>query len=288
MLVSLNDVLNYASEQEIAIGAFNTPNLESLCAVIEAAEELRLPVIVQHAQCHEELIPLDAIGFIMVEYAKKASVPICVHLDHGESVEYLKKALDIGFTSVMYDGSTLSYEANLAATGEAARLARTYGASIEAELGSMGKRESGNGILGEADDSKIYTDPYMAKEFVARTGIDAIACSFGTTHGIYLSEPKLNFDIVREVRKQTNGLPIVMHGGSGVSKEDFRKSIDAGVRKINYFTYMDKAGGSAAEKYIQLLEEGKPVFYSDIRAEAAKAMKQDVSRAMKIFAMVDG
>ena len=124
----------------------------------------------------------------------------------------------------------------------------------------------------------LLHDPDMAKEFVEQTGIDALACSFGTTHGIYLTEPKLNFDIVSGVREKTEGVPVVMHGGSGVSKEDFHKAIKAGVRKINYFTYMDKTGGTATEEYVESVEKGKPVFYSSARAAAFAAMKENEKR----------
>lgn len=285
MLVTLNEVLAIAEEKKIAIGAFNTPNLEALCAVIESAEEIGVPVIVQHCQEHEALIPLDIIGPIMIDRAKKASVPVCVHLDHGEDLDYLKRALDMGFTSIMYDGSVSSYEDNVAVTCEAVKLAKTYHANVEAEIGCMGRREFGGGNPNETDDNKIYTDPDLAKEFVEKTGIDALACSFGTTHGIYLTEPKLNFDIVSDVREKTNGIPVVMHGGSGVSKEDFQTAIKRGVRKVNYFTYMDKAGGSAGEAYVKSVEEGKPVFYSSIRAAALKAMKENVTEAIEIFSM---
>lgn len=287
MLVTLNDVMMLAEQQGIAIGAFNTPNLEALRAAIESAEELERPVIVQHCQMHEELISLDIIGPIMLDYAARASVPVCVHLDHGEDLDYLKRALDMGFTSVMYDGSVHPYEENLATTKRAVELAEKYGANVEAELGSMGKREFGSGKPGEEDNQKIYTDPDMAKEFVEQTGIDALACSFGTTHGIYLTEPKLNFDIVSGVREKTEGVPVVMHGGSGVSKEDFHKAIKAGVRKINYFTYMDKAGGTATEEYVESVEKGKPVFYSSARAAAFAAMKENVKEAIKTFSMID-
>ena len=199
----------------------NTPNLESLIAIISAAEELDVPVIIQFAQCHEPWIPVSVIGPIMVEHAKKASVPVCVHLDHGETLEYLQQALEIGFTGIMYDGSVLSYEENLANTKRAVEMAAKYNCSVEAELGSMGKRESGAGDgSGEEDDTKIYTDPVQAKQFVEETKIDALACSFGTTHGIYLAKPQLDFDVVKNVRAQTGNIPVVMHGGSGVSKED--------------------------------------------------------------------
>ena len=288
MLVTLNEVMKIAEEREIAIGSFNTPNLESLEAIIRAAEELDLPVIIQFAQCHEPWIPLSLIGPIMVEAAKKAAVPVCVHLDHGETLEYLQQALDIGFTGIMYDGSTLSYEENLANTKQAVAMAKKTGASVEAELGSMGRRESGAGDdTGADDETKIYTDPDQAAVFVKETGIDALACSFGTTHGIYLAEPKLDFDVVKNVRAKTDQIPVVMHGGSGVSREDYKKAIKAGTRKINYFTYMDKAGGNAAAAYVENVKDGEPLFFSSIYQAARDAMKENVKEAMKMFALMD-
>ena len=288
MLVTLNEVMKIAEEREIAIGSFNTPNLESLEAIISAAEELDLPVIIQFAQCHEPWIPLSLIGPIMVEAAKKAAVPVCVHLDHGETLEYLQQALDIGFTGIMYDGSTLSYEENLANTKQAVAMAKKTGASVEAELGSMGRRESGAGDdTGADDETKIYTDPDQAAVFVKETGIDALACSFGTTHGIYLAEPKLDFDVVKNVRAKTDQIPVVMHGGSGVSREDYKKAIKAGTRKINYFTYMDKAGGNAAAAYVESVKDGEPLFFSSVFMAAREAMKENVKEAMKMFALMD-
>lgn len=286
MLVTLNEVMRIAEEKKIAVGSFNTPNLESLQTVIGAAEELDLPVIIQFAQCHEPWIPLKLIGPIMVEAAKKSTVPVCVHLDHGETLEYLEKALEIGFTGIMYDGSVLPYGENLENTRKAVAMAAKTGASVEAELGSMGKRESGTGDSGgETDETKIYTDPQQAKEFVDASGIDALACSFGTTHGIYLTTPKLDFDVVKNVRALTGDIPIVMHGGSGVSREDYYKAIQAGVRKINYFTYMDKSGGNAAAEYLKSLNADEPVFFSSISMTARDAMKENVKAAIKMFAM---
>lgn len=280
--------MKLAEEKRIAVGSFNTPNLESLQAVIGAAEELKLPVIIQFAQCHEPWIPLELIGPIMVETAKKSAVPVCVHLDHGETLEYLEKALQIGFTGIMYDGSVLPYEENLANTKKAVAVAGKTGASVEAELGSMGKRESGAGDTDSGeDDTKIYTDPQKAKEFVDASGIDALACSFGTTHGIYLTTPKLDFDVVKNVRALTNDIPVVMHGGSGVSREDYHKAIQAGVRKINYFTYMDKSGGNAAAEYLKSLNAEEPVFFSSVSMAARDAMKENVKAAMKMFALMD-
>ncbi len=289
MLVTLAEIMKIAEERKIAAGSFNASGLEAVEAEIAAAGELNLPIIIQFAQCHESWVPLSTIGPIMIDMAKKASIPVCVHLDHGETLEYLQQALEIGFTGIMYDGSVLPYEENLANTKKAVEMAGKYGASVEAELGSMGRRESGAGNdgAGTDDDTKIYTDPELAAAFVAETGIDALACSFGTTHGIYLTEPRLDFDVVRNVRMKTNNIPIVMHGGSGVSREDYRKAVESGVRKINYFTYMDKAGGATAADYIRGLKDGEPVFFSSVYMAAREAMKENVKSAMKVFAGLD-
>ena len=288
MLVTMKEILKIAEEKEIAIGAFNAANLESLTAEVEAAEALKLPVIIQFAQCHEPWIPIDVIGPIMLTAAKSAKVPICIHLDHGETLEYVQKALDLGFTSVMYDGSTLEYDENLGNTKKAVELAKTKGAGVEAELGSMGVRESGAGDgSGNEDATKIYTDPELAADFVRDTGIDALACSFGTTHGIYLTEPRLDFDVVKNVRAKTGNIPVVMHGGSGVSKEDYHKAIKAGVRKINYFTYMDKAGGAAIVKYLEEKKDDTPVFFSTLSMCGRDAMRENVTGAMKMFAFME-
>lgn len=288
MLVTLKEILAIAEEKKIAVGAFNAAGLESLQAEILAAEELDLPVVVQFAQCHECYNHIEEIGPVMIQYAKAAKVPVCVHLDHGEDLEYVQKALELGFTGVMYDGSTLPYEENVENTKKAVALAAKYGAGVEAELGCMGRRESGAGDgSGNDDETKIYTDPVQAKAFVAETGIDALACSFGTTHGIYLTKPQLDFTVVENVRKQTNDIPVVMHGGSGVSKEDFHAAVEAGVRKVNYFTYMDKAAGEAMKAYLEDLAEGKPAFFTDATVRVREAMKQDVMKAMKTFARLD-
>ena len=284
MLVTLNETLKIADEKKIALGGFNITNLESLRSVLGAAEKLQLPVALMFAQIHAHMIPLSLIGPVIVRCAEEAAVPVTAHLDHGADLEYLKQALDMGFTSIMYDGSQLPYEENLENTRKAVELAAKYGASVEAELGTMGKREAGDGSSGGENNKKIYTDPELAVQFIKESGIDALACSFGTTHGIYLTKPKLDLDIVRRIRALTNGFPIVMHGGSGVSAEDYRRCIAAGVRKINYFTYMDKAGGSAAKAFACSVDEGKPVFFSDVINAAQEAMEADVEKTMRVFA----
>lgn len=304
MLVTLSEIMELVEARKCAVGSFNTPNLESIMAVIGAAEELDVPVIIMHAEVHEAMMPIDIIGPIMVERAKAAKVPVCVHLDHGENLSYLVKALNLGFTSVMFDGSALSYEENVANTRLAVKFAHAKGASVEAEIGVMGKRELGPGHEKIEDQPEaIYTDPDMAARFVKETGIDALACSFGTAHGIYLTQPKLDMSVLEKVKQRVN-IPIVMHGGSGVSEEDYRKVIARGVRKINYYTYMAKAGGSGVEEkltfqtmpinhkgrnfkmYYLLQEEGKeiPVYYHDIVDWGVKAMKNNALEAMRVFA----
>lgn len=272
MLVTLKTILKIAEAKKCAIGSFNTPNLESLKAVIGAAEELNQPVILMHAQIHEEmgLCNMEEIAPIMLFMADRATVPVCVHLDHGTDLDYVKKGLDLGFTSVMYDGSTLPDELNFANTAIAVEMAGKTGASVEAEIGSMGARESG-----AAGGESIYTSPQAAKKFSEETGIDALACAFGTAHGIYLKEPKLDFARLDEIHKMTD-VPLVMHGGSGVSHEDYRKVIALGVRKINYYTYMAKAGAEA------ISQKSYTQFHDAVR-DAIAAMKADVEGAMKVF-----
>lgn len=270
MLCTLKEILKI--DEKSAVGSFNTPNMTSLEAVIEAAESLKKPVIIMHAQVHEEmgLCKMENITPLMLAYAKNASVPVCVHLDHGTDIDYVKRGLALGFTSVMYDGSTISEAENIKNTKEIVAEAKKYGASVEAEIGSMGSREGGG-----SDDTSIYTDPEAAKRFVEATGIDALACAFGTAHGFYKSKPRLDFERLSTIRSMTD-IPIVMHGGSGVSEEDYREVIKRGVSKINYYTYMAKAGADAIsnKEYSQ---------FHDALADAKKAMSENVKNAIRIF-----
>lgn len=282
MLITMKAILELAEAKNIAIGAFNITSLEGIQAVLQASEELNQPVILQFAPVHEAIIPMTVIGPIMLLMAERASVPVAVHLDHGDDLNVLKKALDMGFTSVMYDGSALSFEENAANTRIAVEMAGIYGASVEAEIGAMGRQEFssiGEGEEGEATEG-CYTDPEQAERFVKTTGVDALACSFGTVHGLYLTEPKLDFDRISQIKSRI-GLPIVMHGGSGVSDQDFRKCINNGVRKINYYTYLAKAGGMHVKE--KAMESEGYVYYHDVTLWAIDAMKKDVLHTIKVF-----
>lgn len=276
MLFNLKEILSLAEKKKNAIGAFNTPNLECVNAVIDAAERLNVPVIISHAELHEEISPLVRIGPVMVQAAQAAKIPVCVHLDHCETLDYMQKALDLGFTGVMYDGSSLPFDKNLANTIEAVTIAKSYNCGVEAELGALASRE------GDATrvSAPIYTDPNEAVIFCRETGIDALAPSFGTAHGIYISKPVLDLERVKVIAEKT-GLPLVMHGGSGVSPEDYRTGIKNGLRKINYYSYMSRAGVNAAK---EILDGQSVTFFHDLAMAAQKAMQDDAEKAMRIFA----
>lgn len=284
MLATLNDIFKMAEEKKIAIGAFNVVNFENILAVLDTAEKLNMPTILAFAQTHEEnkVMDLDTIGPVMVLMAKQAKVPVVVHLDHGINLDYIEKSLKMGFTSIMFDGSALPYDENVEMTKKAVEMAHKYNVSIEAEIGKMaGITLNNEGITENREsDRSNYTDPAEAKDFVEKTGVDCLACSFGTVHGEYFSEPNLDFDLVKELSDAT-GVPIVMHGGSGVSHEDYKKVIANGVRKINYFTYMDKAGGEGASAVCPTK------YFHDIAKAGQDAMQKDVESAMRCFVNMD-
>ncbi len=278
MLASLKEVCAIAEKEHMAVGSFNTPNTESLWAILDAAEALNVPVIIAHAQCHDYAAPLDKIAPLMVTAAKNAKVPVCVHLDHGEDFDYCKRAIAHGFTSVMIDCSTLPYEENVKGTAEVVQYAHERGVDVEAELGALPAREGGAGEAA-ANPEELYTKPELVPDFLARTGADALAIAFGTAHGIYKTKPVLNMDIINKVREKTN-VPLVMHGGSGISHEEYREVIRRGVTKINYYTYMSYAGYAAAKARIEKERAG---FYHDLALDAEKAMYENILTTLKVF-----
>lgn len=279
MLVNLKEILKIAEEEKNAVGMFNATGFDSLQAVIGAAEELNRPVIIAHAEVHNVYNDISFVGPAMIAAAQNAKVPVCVHLDHGTSMQMIYRALRIGFTSVMIDASALAYEENLRLTKEITEISHAMGVSVEAELGRLVTGESGSTEIANAKPEDFYTDPEEAKAFCKATGIDALAIAFGTAHGFYKSQPKLDFGVVEKCAAST-GLPLVMHGGSGVSEEGFRKAIASGIRKINYYSYMSKAGYMAAKEYI---ESGRSNYLHDAEYAAMQAMKEDVKKAIKIF-----
>ena len=280
MLVNLKEILKIAEEEKNAVGMFNATGFDSLQAVVAAAEELNRPVIIAHAEVHNVYNDISMVGPAMVAVAQNAKVPVCVHLDHGTSLDMVYKALRLGFTSVMMDASALPYAENLRLTKMITEMAHSMNVSVEAELGRLITGEAGSGeeMVG-VKAADFYTRPDEAEAFCKATGIDALAIAFGTAHGFYSAQPKLDFDVVKNCAQAT-GVPLVMHGGSGVSEEGFKKAIGNGIRKINYYSYMSKAGYMAAK---EIIESGKTNYLHDVEFAAMQAMKEDVKKAIKIF-----
>ena len=292
MLVSLKELMEDAEKGGYAVGAFNVSNLESLMAIMQAAEETGRGVILNYAEVHAPFLSMEQAALIMLDAAKKAKVPVCVHLDHGSSMESCIQAIRLGFTSVMLDASAEDYETNVRETKEIVRLAHSVGVTVEAELGhifssDMGLAESPKEAetLESFDSAEdVYTDPATAKDFVERTGVDVLAIAFGTTHGIYTKKPKLDLERITKI-KEAIDIPFVMHGGSGLSKEEFQTAIRNGIRKINYYTYMTLAGGRAVKEALDQESPDENVFFHDIPMIAVEAMKENVKEAIQVFGM---
>ena len=272
MLVNLNDVLHDAQKNGYAVGLFNTTDTDMLEAVISAAEEMRSPVIIGTA---EVLLPhgeLKLIAPSIIAAAKRATVPVVVHYDHGLTFDRCMEALQLGFSSIMFDGSAGDEETNLADTAEIVKIAHSMGVSVEGEIGHVGSAAAGDG-----NDADMYTTPEEAVSFVTRTGVDALAIAIGTAHGAYKTKPKLDIERLVEIRKALD-TPLVLHGGSGLSDDDFRDTIRCGIAKVNIFTDLCNAGNRAMK---QGLEEGKA--YLDIRNMKVEEIKNAVKEKIALF-----
>ncbi len=279
MLVNMNEVLRPAKENKYAVGLFNAVNLELARGIIVAAESLRSPVIMGTAEVLLPYGPLDEVSYYLIPMAKKASVPVVVHLDHGLTYDTCIKALKLGFTSVMYDCSTDSYEENVRKVKEMADIAHSYGATIEGELGHVGDNEgSAEGSSHLADPSAFFTDPKLAKDFVDKTGVDALAIAVGNAHGAYKLPPKLDFERIRTIAK-TVDVPLVLHGGSGLTDNDFRQAIKEGISKVNIFTDINVAAVEAEFKKFQSMDKG----LIDLIPAAVEAVKQESMKKMELF-----
>ena len=272
MLVNFKEILKDAQKGGYAVGLFNTTDTDMLEGVIAAAEELRSPVIIGTA---EVLLPsgeLKLIAPALVAAAKRATVPVVAHFDHGLTFERCMEALQLGFSSVMFDGSIKGEEENLKETAEMVKIAHAFGASVEGEIGHVGQAATDDGAQTDS-----YTTPEEAKRFVEATGVDALAVAIGTAHGAYKTKPKLDIQRLAEIRA-TIDTPIVLHGGSGLSDDDFRNTIKNGVAKMNIFTDLCKAGERAMK---QGLEEGKS--YLEIRDMKVAEIKKAAMEKMKLF-----
>lgn len=275
MLVNMNDLLLPAMKGGYGVGFFNAVNVEMARAVIETAEQLHAPVMVGTAQVLLPAMDLERVAEYLIPMAKKASVPVCVHYDHGLTFERCMEALQLGFTSLMYDCSMEDYETNIAKVAEMVKICHAMGVTVEGELGHVGDNE-GEGKL--ANPSDYYTDPDMALDFVSRTGVDSLAVAVGNAHGDYKFPPKLDFDRISVISEKTN-LPLVLHGGSGLSDEDFRIAVQRGICKVNIFTDIDKAGKAGIETG---LAAGEKTMMGLIPYEI-DAMKKVVAEKIRLF-----
>lgn len=279
MLVNLNDVLIPAKKGRYAVGLFNAVNLELARGIISAAEATGSPVIMGTAEVLFPYGPLEEVSYYLLPMAKKANVPVVIHLDHGLKRETCMKALELGFSSIMYDCSTDPYEENIKKVKEMADIAHSYGATIEGELGHVGDNEgSAEGSTHLQDPSRYFTDPEMAKDYVERTGVDALAIAVGNAHGAYKLPPKLDFERIRTIAAAVD-VPLVLHGGSGLTDNDFRQAIKEGISKVNIFTDINVAAVKA--EFRQFTDMNKGII--DLIPAAVEAVKQETVKKMQLF-----
>ena len=282
MLVNMNEVLRPAKANKYAVGLFNAVNLELARGIIAAAESTRSPVIMGTAEVLLPYGPLEEVSYYLIPMAKKASVPVVIHLDHGLSYDLCIKALKLGFSSVMYDCSTDSYEENVRKVKEMADIAHSYGATIEGELGHVGDNEgSAEGSSHLADPSAYFTDPKLAKDFVDKTGVDALAIAVGNAHGAYKLPPKLDFERIRTIAN-TVDVPLVLHGGSGLTDNDFKQAIQEGISKVNIFTDINVAAVEAEFRKFHSMDKG----IIDLIPAAVEAVKLETTKKLELFSSI--
>ncbi|MEE1314371.1 MAG: class II fructose-bisphosphate aldolase [Faecalimonas sp.] len=279
MLVNMNDILVPAKKNHYAVGLFNAVNLELARGIIAAAEATRSPVIMGTAEVLFPYGPLEELSYYLIPMAKKANVPVVIHLDHGLKKETCLKALELGFSSIMYDCSTDPYEVNVEKVREMADIAHSYGATIEGELGHVGDNEgSAEGSSHLEDPSKYFTDPKVAKDYVDKTKVDALAIAVGNAHGAYKLPPKLDFERIRTIAR-TVDVPLVLHGGSGLTDHDFRTAIKEGISKVNIFTDINVAAVKAQFRQFATMDKG----IIDLIPAAVEAVKQECIQKMELF-----
>ena len=273
-LVKMKELLERAAEKNIGCGAFSVGNMEMVKGAIQAAEELDTPIILQIAEVRLKNSPLHLMGPMMVQAAREAKVDVAVHLDHGLTFETVDKALELGFTSVMLDASTLPFEENIAKVKTVVEKAAKYGATVEAELGLVGGSEDGS-----SDHGIRCTDPDDAVTYAKETGIDALAVAIGNAHGNYPVAPTLAFDVLEEIHNRVD-IPLVLHGGSGIADRDFQKAISLGIKKVNIATASFNSLTAQVEKYMDSTE--KHDFFA-LNEAMVQGTYENVKRHILVF-----
>ena len=280
-LINMKDLLTHAKKNKYAVGAFNVTNLDLIDHILDAAIESNSPVILQLAEVHFRYLNLEDIAPALVSAAKKVSIPVCIHLDHGKSLKTMIRAIRAGFTSIMYDGSEYPLEENAARTKEVVRIANSVDVSVEGEIGNLGGEAVGieAAIPHEASED-MFTRVEDADFFVKETGLDALALSIGNVHGLYKGKPKLDFDRLKAIRDTVN-IPLVLHGGSGISDDDFRKAISLGICKINFYTGISQTAVESVHKFID--EHPESISYPDLTRIAMTEVKKIALGRMEAF-----
>lgn len=273
-LVKMKDLLRRVEEKNIGCGAFSVGNMEMVRGAIRAAEELDTPIILQIAEVRLKNSPLHLMGPMMVQAAKEAKVDVAVHLDHGLTFETVDKALELGFTSVMLDASTLPFEENIARVKAVVEKARKYGATVEAELGLVGGSEDGS-----CDHGIRCTDPDDAVVYARETGIDALAVAIGNAHGNYPVAPTLAFDVLEKIHEKVD-IPLVLHGGSGITDKDFQRAISLGIRKVNIATASFNSLTAHVEKYMESTDKHN---FFDLNEAMVQGTYENVKRHILVF-----
>lgn len=271
MLVNMRNMLEDARKHNYAVACINTPTYDMLQAIVGAAEDVGVPIIIDHAEVHDSLVPLEEIAPHMVEVARRASVPVALHIDHGASREFVLRGFRAGFTSVMHDLSKLSFTENVRGLKAITDIAHEVGITVEAELGLMGSTLGDTHEGDQLSDIRDgFTKPEEARQFVQETGVDALAVCFGTIHGIYTEPPTLDIEHLKALRAAVpESTALVMHGSSGVSEEQLIAAVDAGISKVNYYSYLAAEAASYAADLVAQ-GEGRALWHDVTVATHAK------------------
>ena len=285
MLVSLQEMLQEAEKNNFAIASINTPNQISLRAVIEAAEDTGMPVTINHAQTEESVVPIEVAVPLMLDYARKSTAAISVHVDHGFDFDHCMKAVRLGCTSIMYDCSRFPLEKNIEEVRRFVDIVKPLGIGVEAELGAMPNNMPSDVHGQETSDlsdlSVYFTDPKEAEVFCERSGCDVLTTSFGTVHGVYAGEPNLDIERIKKIKSLAGDVHLGMHGGSGTPIDQIQAAISAGIKKINYFTAIDTAPAPYLMKTIQ--ESKNPVNFCNLANQAMEIIYERTVEVLNAF-----
>ena len=276
-MVNLKKILAGTRENKCAVGSFNVYSLETIKGVIKAAQNAEMPAIISFGASYRTNISLKMVHTIVQQLTEETDVDFALHLDHCQDIQVIKEAIDVGFTSVMYDGSALGFEENVQNTKLVCAMAHEKNVSVEAELGSLALGAYSNEI--DIDKGENYTNPQNAKEFVERTGVDALAVSIGTVHGMYMAKPNIRVDILKEIADKVS-IPLVLHGGSGTPEIKIMECIENGICKINMNTEISQY---AVGEILRLLQAEPNIHLSRLSLTVTEYVSAVVYKYIKLY-----